>query len=239
MKLGVFDSGIGGEAVAVSLRKAFPDAEINVVNDHDNVPYGSKTIEQIKSLTDMAIQPLLTGNCDIIIIACNSASAAAIEFLREKYPTQLFIGLEPMVKPATAMTKSGTIVVCATPATLASDRYRRLVEKYGQNTRIIEPDCSRWAYMIEHNQIDKSEIEKTINNCCEEGADVIVLACTHYHWINNLITEIVKGRAKILEPSDAIIRRILTLVGQSSTDALPTTTVIVNALSTSKNPAQL
>lgn len=216
MKLGVFDSGIGGEAVAASLRLAFPEAEITTVNDHDNVPYGSKTVEQIKLLTDAAIQPLLDIRCDIIIIACNSASAAAIESLREKYPGQPFIGLEPMVKPAAALTKSGVIAVCATPATLSSDRYSRLVEKYGQNTTIIEPDCSRWASMIEHDQIDRTEIERTINHCCDAGADVIVLACTHYHWIKGLINETARGRAIVLEPSEAIARRVAELYAKSS-----------------------
>src|SRR5690606_15571961 len=102
MKLGVFDSGIGGETIAASLRIAFPKAEIEVVNDRKNVPYGSKSTEQIIILTDAAIQPLLTLSCDVIILACNSASAAAIETLRATYPEQKFIGLEPMIKPAAA-----------------------------------------------------------------------------------------------------------------------------------------
>lgn len=212
MKLGVFDSGIGGEAVAASLRNAFPDADIMVVNDHDNVPYGSKSPEQIRFLTNAAIQPLLAADCDIIVIACNSASAAAIEGLRQRYPSQVFIGLEPMVKPAAALTKTGTIAVCATPATLASERYRRLVEKYAANTKIIEPDCSRWAYMIENDQINRNEIVRTVNECCNVGADVIVLACTHYHWIKDMVSEIAAGRAQILEPSEAIGRRVRELL---------------------------
>ncbi len=208
MKLGVFDSGIGGRAVAASLRLSFPEAELMIVDDHENVPYGSKTPQQILRLTDAAIQPLLTAQCDIIILACNSASAAAIEQLRLRYPTQAFIGLEPMVKPAAALTKSGTIAVCATPATLASERYHRLVKKYGQGIRILEPDCSQWATMIENNQINRAQIERTINGCCEQGADVIVLACTHYHWIKDLITEVADGRAAVIEPSEAIGRRV-------------------------------
>src|SRR5688500_4451990 len=121
MKLGIFDSGIGGEAVAASLHAAFPAAEIVTVNDREHLPYGDRTAEDITALTDAAIQPLLAGNCDVIVIACNSATAAAIETLRARYPEQLFVGLEPMIKPAAAMTKTGTIAVCATPATLGSD----------------------------------------------------------------------------------------------------------------------
>lgn len=221
MKLGIFDSGIGGEAMAASLQKAFPDATLQVVNDHKNVPYGSKTTKQIISLTDAAIQPLLAGNCDIIILACNTATAAAIEILRKRYPLQAFIGLEPMVKPAASSTKTGVIAVCATPSTLGSQRYRNLVETYGKDVRIIEPDCSQWAYMIETDHIDRSTIKRTIDECCEEGADVIVLACTHYHWIKELITDITAGRAIILEPSEAIVRRVKAIVPSKLQHRLP------------------
>lgn len=212
MKLGVFDSGIGGRAVAAALHESFPEAELVVVNDHKNVPYGSKTPEEILYLTDAAIQPLLAARCDIIILACNSASAAAIEELRRRYLSQPFIGLEPMVKPAAALTKTGIIAVCATPATLASQRYHRLVKAYGESVRIIQPDCSEWATMIENNQVNRAQIEETINTCCEEGSDVIVLACTHYHWIKDLIDEIADGRAMVIEPSEAIGRRVAHLL---------------------------
>jgi glutamate racemase len=141
-------------------------------------------------------------------LACNTASAATLETLRASYPAQQFIGLEPMIKPAAALTRTNTIAVCATPSTLASERYNWLVETYAKDIRTIEPDCSRWARMIEHNQIDREHVAAIINHCCEEGADVIVLGCTHYHWIKDLITEIANGRATVLEPSEAIARRI-------------------------------
>lgn len=208
MKLGVFDSGRGGEAVSASLRLTFPEAEIITVNDHKNVPYGSKTTEQIAYLTNQAIQPLLKIGCDIIIIACNTATAAAIRQLRQLYPFQSFIGFEPMIKPAAALTKTGVIAVCATPSTLASDSYRSLVERFGNGVNIIEPDCSQWAPMIENNNLDESLIEKTIEYCCSQKADVIVLACTHYHWIKDLINSVAGSRAIALEPTNAIARRI-------------------------------
>lgn len=208
MKLGVFDSGIGGEAVAQALQVTFPTAEMIVVNDKVNVPYGSKTTEEVIRLTDAAIQPLLVDSCDVIILACNTATALAIETLRIRYPTQKFIGIEPMIKTAVTLTKSGTIAVCATPATLASDRYRELVHTYGLDIKIIEPDCSTWAYMIESNAINHDVIEQVINDACDQGADVIVLGCTHYHWIKEDILTLTRGRAKVIEPSEAIGRRV-------------------------------
>lgn len=212
MKLGVFDSGIGGEAVAAALQDAFPTANIIIVNDKSHVPYGDKTPDEVISLTDAAIKPLLNSSCDIIILACNTATAAAIETLRGRYPTQKFIGIEPMIKTASLLTKSNTIAVCATPATLASHRYKQLIETFGNHLNIIEPDCSQWAYLIENNQLNRSHIEQTINELCERGVDVIVLGCTHYHWIKDIVTELAADRAAVIEPSEAIGRRVSELI---------------------------
>lgn len=212
MRLGVFDSGIGGDAVAAALHKEFPLAFINVVNDKSNVPYGDKSPSLVYTLTHAAIQPLLNGNYDVIVIACNTATAAAIKKLRAEYPLQKFIGLEPMIKTAAEITQTSIIGVCATPSTLASDRYKHLVERYGPHLDIIEPDCSKWAYLIENNQLSRHHIQSTINNLCERGADVIVLGCTHYHWIKTLIVDITSDRAVVIEPSEAIGRRIHQLI---------------------------
>jgi glutamate racemase len=212
MKLGVFDSGIGGRAVAEALANSFPEAIIITVNDAQNVPYGDKAPNDVVTLTDKAVQPLLTQHCDIIILACNTATALAISTLRNHYPTQKFIGIEPMIKTAASTTKNKVIAVCATPATLASDRYKALIAKYATHLTILEPDCSTWAYMIENNRINRQKIVDAINIVCEEGADVIVLGCTHYHWIKTMIADIAGNRAVILEPSEAIGRRVAALI---------------------------
>ena len=212
MKLGIFDSGIGGEAVAAALAQTFPQATIITVNDRGHLPYGDKTLDEVQHLTEAAIQPLLTSSCDVIILACNTATALAIEYLRATYPEQKFIGIEPMIKAAAALTKSGTIAVCATPGTLASTRYARLVQKHGSHLTILEPNCSQWAYWIESNQINREHIAEIVNDVCEKDADVIVLGCTHYHWIKELIIELAAGRATVIEPSEAIGRRVQELL---------------------------
>lgn len=211
MKIGVFDSGIGGEAIAQSLAEAFPTADMAVVNDRSHLPYGDKTKDELITLTNAAIQPILSS--DVIVIACNTATTAAIEWLRLTYPDKKFIGIEPMVKPAALATKTGVIAVCATPATLASSRYRTLKNKYAQNISVIEPDCSDWARMIEHNDVQNDKIEATINTCIDNDADVIVLGCTHYHWIHDKIETIARGRATVINPSDAIASRVRSLLG--------------------------
>lgn len=215
MKLGIFDSGIGGEAVASALRETFPNAKIVSVNDRRNVPYGEKTPTEVIRLTETAIQPLIEDDCDIIILACNTATACAIEKLRNRYPEQKFIGIEPMVKTAAQLTRSNIVAVCATRATLASARYKKLTETYGKQLSILEPDCSEWAYLIENNKINREHIAEVVNTVCERGADVIVLGCTHYHWIKDLIIEQASGRALVIEPSEAIGRRVKELLGLS------------------------
>ena len=212
MKIGVFDSGIGGEAVAAAMRDAFPDAEVITVNDRKHVPYGLRQPKEIIRLTNRAIQPLLKQQCDVIILACNTATAVAIEDLRERYPDQKFVGLEPMVKPAADQTETGIICICATPTTLSSERYQSLKDRFAEGLQIIEPDCSNWASMIEESSLDELQITNTINDACSQGADVIVLACTHYHWIRTIIEETAADRAIVLDPSEAIARRVRNLL---------------------------
>lgn len=208
MKIGVFDSGIGGEAISQSLSEAFPLADIVTVNDKANLPYGSKENTEIINLTEKAIKPLLKSKCDIIVIACNTATTLALPYLRRTYPQQKFIGIEPMIKPSVEKTRSGIVCVCATPRTLQSARYQNLKSKYAPSVKTIEPDCSQWAYMIENNTINYHKIRKTIDDALSKGADVIVLGCTHYHWIKTFIEEIAENRAVVIEPSNAIARRV-------------------------------
>jgi glutamate racemase len=208
MKIGVFDSGIGGKAVAAQLEKLIPDAEILSVSDHEHVPYGTKQNEEIIALTTAAIQPLLEAACDVIVIACNTATTVAIRHLRETYPTIKFVGIEPMVKPAAALSESKHIAVLATPATLASARYNELKDTWAKGVEITEPDCETWASLIENEIAADVPIESVVEELIASGVDVIVLACTHYHWLKDRAVTAARGRAQILEPSDAISRRI-------------------------------
>jgi len=211
MKIGVFDSGIGGEAVAHQLESLIPDAEVITVNDHEHVPYGSRPAEEIIELTDTAIQPLFDAQCNVIVIACNTATTVAISTLRERHPDMPFVGIEPMVKPAAQLTKTKHITVLATPATLASHRYQSLKEEWAQGVTIDEPDCSTWASLIEDGHANKIPIETFVEHAIANGSDVIVLGCTHYHWLEERAAQTAAGRAQILEPSDAISRRIASI----------------------------
>lgn len=211
-KIGVFDSGIGGKSVADAIKKAFPDFEILFVNDPDNLPYGTKTPDQMEELVRPKIDYLVSHGCELIVIACNTVTTNIIERLRAQYQV-VFIGIEPMVKVASKITKSGVFTVCATGATLKSSRYKWLKSEYAKNIKVIEPDCSDWTRMIEDNLVDEAKIKNIIDDSCDRGSDVIVLGCTHYHWIEELITSISGGRATVIQPEESIIRRIRELIG--------------------------
>lgn len=216
VKLGVFDSGIGGKSVADRLNELFPEAEIIFVNDSPNVPYGTRPKHEIISLTDAAIKPLLDKNCNAIIIACNTATTNAIDYLRLTYPDTHFVGMEPMIKPAASLTKTGTIAVLATPGTLASDKYAHLKQTWARNIKVIEPDCSDWASLIENGQSDTIDLDSTISQLLDKHVDVIVLGCTHYHWLKQDIQNLVGDKVSVLEPSDAIGARIESLISTNS-----------------------
>jgi glutamate racemase len=118
-----------------------------------------------------------------------------------------------MVKPACAMTKSKIVAVCATPTTLTSKRYAELKTEFGEGVQFIEPYCGDWAQMIESNTVDQQKVTSTINDVCIQGADVIVLGCTHYHWIGDTIKVATEGRAVVIQPEDAIVERVKNVLG--------------------------
>jgi glutamate racemase len=207
MKIGVFDSGVGGQSVVNAIQKALPKLEVVYATDRDNLPYGTKNPRQLKKLVISILNKLTDEGCKIIVIACNTVTTTIIEDLRREIEVPL-IGMEPMVKPAALRTISGVIAVCATPATLASKRYAWLKQEYAKGITVIEPDCSDWAFMIESKQIDQAKIRERIEAAISEGADVIVLGCTHYHWIEELIKQIAGGRARVLQPEQPVINQL-------------------------------
>lgn len=218
VKIGVFDSGLGGLSVAEAIKKALPNNDVIFMSDRTHMPYGDKPLAQVREFVLPVLQKLVSQGCDCIVIACNTVTTNFIEELREQLPVPL-IGMEPMVKPAAEQTKTGTIAVCATPRTLASPRYEWLKQTYAADKTVLEPDCSQWAYMIEHNQVNEAAIATQIDQLCDAGADVIVLGCTHYHWIQEKIQSMAQDRALVIQPEQAVIKQLKRVL-----DELPTST---------------
>jgi glutamate racemase len=207
MKIGVFDSGIGGLSVAQAIQQALPDAEVLFMDDHEHLPYGTKTPKEILRYALPILEGLGDVGCEVIVVACNTVTTTLIEDLRSKIRVPL-VGMEPMVKPAAELTKSGIIAICATPTTLASKRYKWLKQTYAKHVKVLEPDCSDWTQMIETKKVDRQKIHDRINSACQQGADVIVLGCTHYHWIEDEIRQIAAGRATVLQPEQPVIEQL-------------------------------
>jgi len=208
VKIGVFDSGIGGLSVARAIEAALPAAEVRFRHDRpEHFPYASRSPEEIYGFILPIFQQLVDEGCDAIVVACNTVSTTLIRRLRGAFDVPM-VALEPMVKPAAQVTASGIIAVCATPTTLASDRYAWLKDMYGGACTFLEPDCADWSYLIERNQMNEARIRQAIEPALQAGADVIVLGCTHYHWIEAEIAAIAAGRARILQPETAVVRQL-------------------------------
>ncbi len=213
LKIGVFDSGVGGLSVVKAIKRSLPDAEVTFRNDAEHVPYGDRDIEEIYKFTKPILQSLLAEGCRVIVIACNTVTTNLIDRLRQELPVPL-VGMEPMVKPAAAATKKGVIAVCATPRTLSSSRYKWLKEEYAKGIKVLEPDCNDWSSMIENNRVDREKVAKTINQVIHDGADQIVLGCTHYHWIEQVIKDLAEGRAKVIQPEIPTVEQLKRVLAQ-------------------------
>lgn len=205
--IGVFDSGVGGLSVANAIKKAFPEYEVLLREDSENLPYGTKTPDELYGLVLPILQNMIQEGCIVIVIACNTVTTTLISRLRQELSIPL-VGMEPMVKPAAEQTKTGVIAVCATLATLKSERYQWLKSEYCKNVAVYEPDCSDWASMIQNNQVERTRIEAVAKESLARQADVIVLGCTHYHWIEELIRELAEGRALVVQSEQPVIKQL-------------------------------
>lgn len=204
MLVGVFDSGNGGKFVAEKLSLLLPENHYEVINDLENAPYGEKSLSDVRKLTEKAIQPIL--NCDIVVLACNTATAAALSYLRESYPDVLFVGFEPMIKPASQQSVSRKVTLLSTRATAASRRTHDLVEKYGADLKIFKPNTLGWATKIDRLETDDIYLDEVVDTI-NRGSDIIIIGCTHYialiPKLRNLFPNI-----NILEPTEAVARTI-------------------------------
>jgi glutamate racemase len=211
VKIGVFDSGVGGLSVVNAIHKALPDLDIVYKDDKAHVPYGTRTIPEIHDFVRPIFRELVDEGCQVIVVACNTVTTNLIQELREELDVPL-VGMEPAVKPAAERTNTGVITVCATPRTLASKRYAWLKAEYADAIKVLEPYCSDWALMIESNRLEREKVANTIEDVISKNADEIVLGCTHYHWIEELIKQISAGRAEIIQPEGPVIRQLKTVL---------------------------
>ena len=209
--IGVFDSGVGGLTILRAVRQALPCENLVYVADAAYVPYGQKSPEQVRDRA-MAIGGfLLQQGAKAIVIACNTATAVAVDMLRARLPIPV-VGVEPAVKPAVAATRSGVVGVLATPATLASERYRNLIERFGSGIRIVAQPCAGLAEHIERGDLDGERTEQLLRGFVEplltERADVIVLGCTHYPLVAHIVLRIAGPGVAVIENGTAVAKEV-------------------------------
>jgi len=217
--LGVFDSGLGGLTIVKALLESLSDTTIYYVADTTHAPYGSKTTQEIINYSLQITQYLIdTYNIDALVVACNTATIASIKTLREKFPTLTIIGTEPAIKPACKMSRTKTIGVMATQATLQGDKYQALASKlqdeYG--VEIIQKACVGLVEQIESGQIDSSKTKQMLQEWLEPmkeaDVDAIVLGCTHYPLVSKKILEIMTNNPTLIHSADAIACRVKELL---------------------------
>lgn len=216
MKIGLFDSGLGGTTILESVKNLLPDEDYRYIADSKNCPYGEKSDQELNQIVSKNVKTLKNWGAKIIIIACNTATTKCIKYLRKKYPELYFIGTEPAIKLA-ASTNAKHILVMATPGTIQSERTKALLQenqKPGQNIKLLP--CPGLADVIEKNYITKNfqpiieHLQKLFQNL-SLSPDVIVLGCTHYSLIKNLIQPFFKN-AKLIDGNDGVARQAQELV---------------------------
>lgn len=233
--IGVFDSGVGGLSVLREIARLMPEASFVYLADQAHVPYGSRSLTEVRRLTLRATGWLIEQGCNPVVVACNTASAAALRALRERYPDRRFVGMEPAVKPAAAQTRTGAIGVLATPATFQGELFASVVTRFAAGVRVIEQTCPGWVEMVEagltpanpglsqaDRQTGRRRVARFVAPLLQAGADALVLGCTHFPflapWIEDVAAEWHSQRdagaarlpiTRLIDPGPAVARQTL------------------------------
>ena len=225
-KIGIFDSGAGGLSVLREIRRVLPGDDCIYYADNANCPYGTKDRDFIINRAREISRFLISEGCDIIVVACNTATAAAISTIRAEFPVK-FIGMEPAVKLAAEKTGTGVIGVLATAGTLAADKYKNTKDRFGNDAKIVERVGQGFVELVENGDIDSAHarevVERTLMPILEERADRIVLGCTHYPFLeatmNSIIDEF-KSRLdtgyeiELIDPAPAVVRQLANVMDE-------------------------
>jgi glutamate racemase len=209
------------------VRELLPEADLTYLADQANVPYGERSLTEIRDLARAAVAILADRGATTVVVACNTASAAALEDLRSAFRDVVIVGMEPAVKPAAGTTRSGTIGVLATDATFAAARFEDLVGRFAADVEVIAHPCPGWAAAIEESWPDGSEgeVRAHLAPLLDRGVDTLVLACTHYSFLAPVVQRVVGTGVAIVDPASAVARqveRVADGVGSGVTEYLTT-----------------
>jgi glutamate racemase len=217
--IGVMDSGVGGLSVLRHIHRLLPHECLTYVADSQYAPYGNLSPEKITERCFAVADFLITQGIKVLVIACNTATAAAITDMRARYDVPI-IGMEPAVKPAAAASKNGIIGVLATVGTLKSAQFAALLESYGRNVEVVTQGCIGLVECIERGETNTDSTKALLTRYCtpllEAGADTIVLGCTHYPFVHALIQEIVGDDVTLIDTGNAVAKQLQTILQTQS-----------------------
>jgi glutamate racemase len=209
--IGIFDSGVGGISVLRAIREQMPEESVIYFGDQRHIPYGPRPMEQIRNFSDAITEFLLEKNAKIIVVACNTASAAALKYLRERFSDVQFVGMEPAVKPAAEHTQTGKVGVLATPTTFQGALYASVVERFANGVELFQNTCPGLVQQIEEGNLGSQEarqiLEDALHPMLQKNIDTVVLGCTHYPFVIPLIQKIVGNNVRVIDPAPAVAKQ--------------------------------
>lgn len=217
-KIGVFDSGLGGLTVLADIHQTLPQADLVYIGDSAHAPYGEKTKSEITKLSEGIVKRLLQVGVEAIVIACNTATSAAAEYLRTKYTNIPIIGMEPALKPAFEQSVGGDVLVLATNYTLANKKYHRLEGSLSHSGRVISVAAPKLVDLAEAGQFDSKEIDNYLESLLGDfrDAESVVLGCTHFLYFKKVLHRFFGKGIKIFDGNAGVVRRINTLLPQAN-----------------------
>ncbi len=222
--IGVFDSGVGGLAVLTEIRRLMPGADLTYVADRAHAPYGTKRLCEVRQLSVEVAQLLVEIGATTLVVACNTASAAALETLRSQFPEISVVGMEPAVKPAAIASASGVIGVFATTATFQGELFETVVSKHAAGVRVVTAACPDWVDMVEEGETSGRRVEASIREVVgpvlESGADTLVLGCTHFSFLGPTISKVVGPNIRVLDPAPAVAAQTTRVAGEKGNGSL-------------------
>ncbi|MFW6068117.1 MAG: glutamate racemase [Chloroflexota bacterium] len=210
--IAVFDSGVGGLSVLRHLRALLPHEDLIYFADQAHVPYGPRPAAQIQTYSHSITRFFLEQGAKCVVVACNTATAAALDHLRASFPQAPFVGMEPAVKPGAAATRTGKVGVLATAGTFESQRYASLMARFARDVTLYEDPCTGLVPLVEAGHLDGDQTRALLESCIrpmlDAGVDTLVLGCTHYPFVLPLIRSIAGPDIHIIDPAPAVARQV-------------------------------
>ena len=199
----------------MQVRQLLPQTDVIYLADQSNAPYGDRSLTEVKRLAEQCTVHLINAGATLIVVACNTASAAALHHLRDLHPDISFVGMEPAIKPAATMTRSGVVGVLATTATFQGELFASLMGRFSGSLEIVTRACVGWADLVERGHVDGPDTAQLVATHLDpvlaRGADTVVLGCTHYPFLQSIIAARTGSQVVVVDPSPAVARQVAAL----------------------------